>query len=60
MINKTIANYTIKNLIGSGGMAEVYYAENRLAKKATKLEYLQRDMEINFPLVTITLKKEGS
>jgi serine/threonine protein kinase len=34
MISKVIANYTIKYLIGSGGMAEVYYAENRLGKKA--------------------------
>ena len=34
MINKTVANYTIKHVIGSGGMSDVYYAENRLGKKA--------------------------
>ncbi|MFZ1790658.1 MAG: SUMF1/EgtB/PvdO family nonheme iron enzyme [Saprospiraceae bacterium] len=34
MINKTVVNYTIKYLIGSGGMANVYYAENKLGKKA--------------------------
>jgi len=34
MINKTIVGYTIKHLIGSGGMADVYYAENKLGKKA--------------------------
>lgn len=34
MINKIINGYTIKHLIGSGGMADVYYAENKLGKKA--------------------------
>jgi eukaryotic-like serine/threonine-protein kinase len=34
MINKTINGYTIKHLIGTGGMADVYYAENKLGKKA--------------------------
>jgi len=34
MLNKTINGYTIKRLIGSGGMSDVYYAENRLGKKA--------------------------
>ena len=34
MINKTISGYTIKSKIGEGGMAEVYYAENNLGKKA--------------------------
>ncbi len=34
MINKTINGYSIKHLIGSGGMADVYYAENKLGKKA--------------------------
>lgn len=34
MINKTINGYTIKHLIGSGGMADVYFAENKLGKKA--------------------------
>ncbi len=34
MNNKIINGYTIKHLIGSGGMADVYYAENKLGKKA--------------------------
>lgn len=34
MINKTISGFTIKSKIGEGGMAEVYYAENNLGKKA--------------------------
>lgn len=34
MINKKISGYTIKRKIGEGGMAEVYYAENNLKKKA--------------------------
>lgn len=34
MINKTISGYSIKSKIGEGGMAEVYYAENNLGKKA--------------------------
>lgn len=32
MINKSVANYTIKQLIGSGRMSDVYYAENKLAR----------------------------
>lgn len=43
MINKNINGYTIKHLIGSGGMADVYYSENSLglpaAIKVLKLEY---------------------
>ncbi len=43
MINKTINGYTIKYLIGTGGMADVYYAENSLgfpaAIKVLKKEY---------------------
>lgn len=34
MINIPINGYIIKHLIGSGGMADVYYAENRLGRKA--------------------------
>lgn len=45
MINRTIHGYTIKRLIGTGGMADVYYAENSLgfpaAVKALKQEYSQ-------------------
>jgi len=45
MQNKTINGYKIKHLIGSGGMADVYYAENSLgfpaAIKVLKQEYSQ-------------------
>jgi len=34
MLNKSLNGYTIRRLIGSGGMSDVYYAENRLGKKA--------------------------
>jgi serine/threonine protein kinase len=45
MINQVVANYTIKYMVGSGGMAEVYYAENRLglpaAVKVLKKEFIK-------------------
>lgn len=34
MLNKTICGYTISRKIGEGGMAEVFYAENSIGKKA--------------------------
>jgi len=34
MQGKTISGYTIKNHLGTGGMAEVWYAENKIGKKA--------------------------
>ncbi len=34
MQNKTINGYTLKHKLGEGGMAEVWYAENKLGKKA--------------------------
>jgi serine/threonine protein kinase len=34
MIGRTILNYRITRLIGEGGMAAVYYAENKLGKPA--------------------------
>ena len=34
MQNKTIIGYTLKYRLGSGGMAEVWYAENGIGKKA--------------------------
>jgi len=34
MLNKTISGYTILRLLGKGGMADVYYAENNLHRPA--------------------------
>lgn len=34
MNGKSINGYTIKKLLGSGGMADVYYAENKLGRRA--------------------------
>ncbi len=34
MKGKTINGYTLQHLLGTGGMAEVWYAENRIRKKA--------------------------
>ena len=34
MKGKTINGYTLQQCLGTGGMAEVWYAENRIRKKA--------------------------
>ena len=34
MLNKTLSGYTILRLLGKGGMADVYYAENNLHRPA--------------------------
>ena len=34
MQGKTINGYTLQHLLGAGGMAEVWYAENKIGKKA--------------------------
>ena len=34
MQGKTINSFTLQRLLGKGGMAEVWYAENKIGKKA--------------------------
>ena len=40
MKGKTINGYTVERLLGTGGMAEVWYAENRIGKKAAVKVFL--------------------
>ena len=51
MKNKTILNYTLKYHLGEGGMADVWYAENSIGKKAAikvlKKEYASHDDVVN-------------
>lgn len=42
MQNKTLNSFTLKHLIGKGGMAEVWYAENNLGKPAAVKIMLQK------------------
>src|SRR5690554_2442794 len=48
MISKSIHGYTIKKLLGTGGMAEIYYAETSLGRpvaiKVLKREYSESSM----------------
>jgi len=41
MINKTINGYTIKRPLGEGGMAEVWYAENKIGNPAA-IKFLKK------------------
>lgn len=50
MINKTINGYTIKRKIGAGGMAVVWYAENKLGKPAA-IKMLNADLSLNASIV---------
>ena len=50
MLNKTINGYTIKRPLGEGGMAEVWYAENRIGKPAA-VKILYPDLALNAPIV---------
>ena len=50
MLNKTINGYTIKRKLGEGGMAEVWYAENRIGKLAA-VKILHPDLALNAPIV---------
>lgn len=42
MQNKTLNSFTLKHLIGKGGMAEVWYAENNLGKPSAVKIMLQK------------------
>ena len=64
MQNKTILNYKLLKHLGSGGMAEVWYAENNIGKQAavkvlkeelTKMETVQERFR-NEAQVMVTLK----
>jgi formylglycine-generating enzyme required for sulfatase activity/predicted Ser/Thr protein kinase len=46
MINRSINGYTIQRLIGIGGMAEVYYAENALQMPAA-IKVLKKELSEN-------------
>ena len=50
MLNKTINGYTIKRKLGEGGMAEVWYAENRIGKPAA-VKILHPDLALNSSIV---------
>jgi len=46
MLNKTINGYTIKRKLGEGGMADVWYAENKIGKPAA-VKILHPDLALN-------------
>ena len=50
MLNKTINGYTIKRKLGEGGMAEVWYAENKIDKPSS-VKILNPDLSLNAPIV---------
>ena len=50
MLNKTINGYTIKSLLGKGGMAEVWYAENEIGKEGA-VKILNADLALNQQIV---------
>lgn len=50
MINKTINGYTILSKLGEGGMADVWYAENTIGKKAA-IKFLKKELSFNEKIV---------
>jgi len=50
MLNKTMNGYTIKSLLGKGGMAEVWYAENEIGKEGA-VKILNADLALNQQIV---------
>ena len=57
MIDSKILGYTIKSLVGKGGMAEVYYAENTLGRPAA-IKVLYESL-LSLPEVKLRFENEA-
>jgi serine/threonine protein kinase len=51
MLNQTVNGYTLHHLLGAGGMAEVWYAENRIGKKAA-IKIIKKELALLPEIVT--------